>query len=77
MFQDGMSGVPILVQKGWRCALLQDMQSRQDEEIDALDANAFLDSEALETQRERWNMKYMCVLAPRFHQHAQYECPTT
>ena len=37
------------------------MQARQDEEIDNLDANAFQESEALETQRERFNLKYMCV----------------
>ena len=70
MFQDGTSGLPTLIQKGLGCALLQDMQSRQDEEIDALYPNAFLDSEALETQREHWNMKYMCVLVPLFPSYA-------
>ena len=51
----------ILVQKGLGCPSLQDVQSRLDEEIDALDANAFMDSEALKAQRERMNLKYMCV----------------
>ena len=75
MFQDGMSCLPLRWFKGaWGCTLSQDVQSRQDEEIDALAADAFQDSEALEAQREHWNLKYMCVLVPCCHQHAP-PCP--